>query len=349
MADDSKVIIGVEADTKQADKEFDKLKKKMEQTSSNIQGKMAGSSGASYNAQGAMGGSHESNNTLQTPPNVDDPNNWGKTAGKLFTAEFISRMSKQGVTLIAQAMRSPLTGNDSADMFESVAGGGIDGAVAGAVAGGAFGAKGGIYGALIGLVGGGVGGGLTESKKIQNRKLQEMMNLQQIEMAYQQNKAFGKSGIAENFIDKNLGRTEKLNFYSEQIRNLNHGKNGIFNLYEQMKKLSEEGEGESVEYKRIQDLYNKKMSARLNFELKEFALKTEIPFKKYEASELTDSFAKQGIEIGNQVNVEDLQQQQINVLQRIRDMLQDIVTSTNKRGVESYQNEAMAYRFNLNT
>ena len=127
------------------------------------------------------------------------------------------------------------------------------------------------------------------------------------------------------------------------------GKNGIFNLYEQMKKLSEEGEGESVEYKRIQDLYNKKMSARLNFELKEFALKTEIPFKKYEASELTDSFAKQGIEIGNQVNVEDLQQQQINVLQRIRDMLQDIVTSTNKRGVESYQNEAMAYRFNLNT
>ena len=348
MADDSRVVIGVEADTKQADKEFEKLKKKMEQASSSIQGKVGGGSGVSSNASQG-GGSHESNNTLQTPSNVDDPNNWGKTAGKLFTAEFISRMSKQGVTLIAQAMRSPLTGNDSADMFESVAGGGIEGAVAGAVAGGVFGAKAGIIGALIGAVGGGLFSGLTESKEIQNRKLQEMMNLQQFEMAYQQNKAFGEAGIAENFIDKNLGRTEKLNFYSEQIRNLNHGKNGIFNLYEQMKKLSEEGEGESVEYKRIQDLYNKKMSARLNFELKEFAIKTEIPFKKYEASELTDTFAKQGIEIGNQVNVEDLQQQQINVLQRIRDMLQDIVTSTNKRGVDSYMNEAYAYRFNLNT
>lgn len=348
MADDSRVVIGVEADTKQADKEFDKLKKKMEQASSSIQGKMADSSGASYKAQGAMGGSHDGTN-LQKPSNVDDPNNWGKTAGKLFTAEFISRMSKQGVTLIAQAMRSPLTGNDSANMFESVAGGGIDGAVAGAVAGSAFGAKGGAIGALIGLVGGGLYGGLTQSIEIQNRKLQEMMNLQQSEMAYQQNKAFGKAGIAENFIDNNLGRTEKLNFYSEQIYALNHGKNGIFNLYEQMKKLSEEGEGESVEYKRMQDLYNKKMSTRLNFELKEFALKSEIPFKKYEASELTDSFAKQGIQIGNQVNVEDLQQQQINVLQRIRDMLQDIITSTNKRGVDSYLNEAYAYRFNLNT
>lgn len=348
MADDSRVVIGVEADTKQADKEFDKLKKKMEQASSSIQGAMGGSN-VSNNAQGAMGGSHESFNTLQTPSNVDDPNNWGKTAGKLFTAEFISRMSKQGVTLIAQAMRSPLTGNDSADMFESVAGGSIDGAVAGAMAGGAFGAKGGAIGALIGLVGGGLVGGFNEYIEIQNRKLQEMMNLQQSEMAYQQTKAFGKSGIAENFIDKNLGRNEKLNFYNEQINALNHGKNGIFNLYEQMKKLSDEGEGESVEYKRIQDLYNKKMSMRLNFELKEFALKSEIPFKKYEASELTDSFAKQGIQIGNQVNVEDLQQQQINVLQRIRDMLQDIVTNTNKRGVDSYMNEAYAYRFNLNT
>ncbi|MBO7223940.1 MAG: hypothetical protein J6V70_07385, partial [Kiritimatiellae bacterium] len=210
MADDSMVVIGVEVDTKQADKEFDKLKKKMEQASSSIQGKMGGASGASNNAQG--GGSHESNNTLQTPSNVEDPNNWGKTAGKLFTAEFISRMSKQGVTLIAQAMRSPLTGNDSADMFESVAGGGIEGAVAGAVAGSAFGAKGGAIGALIGAVGGGLFGGLTQSIEIQNRKLQEMINLQQGEMMYQQNKAFGKAGIAENFIDKNLGRTEKLNF-----------------------------------------------------------------------------------------------------------------------------------------
>ena len=348
MADDSRVVIGVEADTKQADKEFDKLKKKMEQATSNIQGAMGGSS-ASSNAQGAMGGGSQNGTNLQTPSTFDDPNNWGKTAGKLFTAEFIARMSKQGVSLIAQAMRSPVTGNDTADMFESVAGGGIEGAVAGAVAGGALGAKGGVYGAIAGLIGGGLIGFLNSSTEIQNRKIQESVALRQSELGYQQSKAFGEAGIAENFIDKNLGREEKLNFYSEQIRNLNHGKNGIFNLYERMRQLSEEGEGESVAYKRIQDLYNKKMSARLNFELKEFALKTEIPFKKYEASELTDSFAKQGIEIGNQVNVEDLQQQQINVLQRIRDMLQDIVTSTNKRGVDSYMNEAYAYRFNLNT
>lgn len=347
MADDSKVIIGVTADTKQADKEFDKLKKKMEQTGANIQGKVGAGTpqGASGNApQGST-----NSNKFDTPSNVDDPNNWGKTAGKLFTAEFISRMSKQGVTLIAQAMRSPITGNDSADMFASIAGGAIDGAVAGAVAGGAFGAKGGPIGALIGGLGGGLLGGATEYIDIRNRKLQEIMSLQQSELGYQQSKAFGKAAFAENFIDKNLGRTEKLNFYNEQISNLNHGKDGIFNLYEQMKKLSEEGEGDSVEYKRIQELYNKKMSSRLNLELKEFALKSEIPFKKYEASELTDSYAQRGIQIGNQVNVEDLQQRQIDVLQRIRDMLQDIVTNTNKRGVESYQNEAMAYRFNLNT
>lgn len=348
MAEDSKVIIGVQADTKQADKEFDKLKKKMEQTGANIQGKIGGAGGAGSSGGNAPQGSADSNK-LETPSKVDDPNNWGKTAGKLFTAEFISRMSKQGVTLIAQAMRSPITGNDSADMFASIAGGGIDGAVAGAVAGGAFGAKGGLIGALIGVLGGGALGGAGEFINIRNRKLEEAFKLQQSELTYQQSKAFGQSAFVENFIDKNLGRNERLNFYSEQKDNLNHGSNGIFSLYEQMKKLSEEGEGESVEYRRLEELYNKKMSARLNLELKEFALKSEIPFKKYEASELTDSYAQRGISIGNQVNVEDLQQRQIDVLQRIRDMLQDIVTNTNKRGVDSYMNEAMAYRFNLNT
>lgn len=326
---DSSVVIGVTADTKQADKEFDKLKKKMEQTSSNIKSKMGGaSSGASSNAQGG-GASNDNNNTLQMPSNIDDPNNWGKTAGKLFTAEFITRMAKQGVDVIKLAMTDPSTGNDDAETFASAANGGIEGAVAGGLIGGPWGAViGGLYGALM-------GGVIAETKHL--HRIIDEFNQEELKMDAGRigvHTSVGKS--ASQQAESMMTIEERRNFYKQQYDDLQAGENGILQLTNKITRLRLDGEQDSQVYKQLEQIRDAKLALANEYEIKFAQESMRFNFRKYEADDLTDSYAKMGIEIGNQVNVEDLQQRQLDAMQQMKEYLKKIaenMTEMSKVGI----------------
>lgn len=334
MADDSKVIIGVTADTKQADKEFDKLKKKMEQTGANIQGKIGGA-GASQGASGgnAPQGSADSNK-LETPSKVDDPNSWGKTAGKLFTAEFISRMGKQGVDVIRLALTDPSTGNDTADTFAKTATGGIGGGAFGAMVGGV---KGGVIGALFGAIMGGVIAETEHKMRIIDEINQE--SLQRIGGRIGVHTAVGKG--ASQQAESMMSVEERRNFYKQQFVDLQSGENGILQLTMEINKLRLDGEQDSQKYKELAQIRDSKQALANEYEAKYAQESMRFNFKKYEANDLTDSFAKQGIEIGNQVNVEDLQQRQLDAMQQMKDYLKKIaedMTRLNNSGEGNVDN-----------
>ena len=73
------------------------------------------------------------------------------------------------------------------------------------------------------------------------------------------------------------------------------------------------------------------------YELKYAQESLNTPFKMYEANELMDSFAQQGIQIGNQVNVDDLQKRQLDVLTEMKNNAAAIlekITQISNRGAE---------------
>lgn len=330
MADDSKVIIGVEADTKQADKEFDKLKKKMEQTSSNIKGKMGGaSSGVSSNNASPNGGASSGGTNLQTPSSVEDPNNWGKTAGKLFTAEFISRMSKQGADVIRLALTDPSTGNDKAELVGKTIAGAIDGAIFGAMMGKAMmgnngGATGMVVGSLVGSAFNALMSGVIARTEQYHRIIDEMNQeqLQQIGGRVGVHTAVSKG--ASQQAESMMSVEERRAFYKQQWDNLQSGDDGITKLSLRINDLRLSGEKDSLEYKRLSILRDSKLQMANEYEAKYAQESMRFSFKKYEADSLTDSFAKQGIQIGNQVNVADLQQRQLEAMDAMKSYLKTI-------------------------
>lgn len=329
MADgDSRVVIGVEADTKQADKEFDKLKKKMEQTASNIQKKMSGAS-SSGGVSNASQGVSNNNTNLQTPSSVEDPNNWGKTAGKLFTAEFISRMSKQGADVIRLALTDPSTGNDKAELVGKTIAGAIDGAIFGAMMGKAMmgdkgGATGMVGGSLVGSAFNALMSGMIERTEQYHRIIQEM-NQEELQ------RLGGRVGVhtavskgASQQAESMMSVEERRAFYKQQVDNLHSGENGIIQLSMRINQLRLDGEKDSLEYKRLSILRDSKLQMANEYEAKYAQESMRFNFKKYEADSLTDSFAKQGIQIGNQVNVADLQQRQLEAMDAMKSYLKTI-------------------------
>lgn len=337
MADDSKVVIEVSADTKQANKEFDKLKKKMEQTSANIQGKVgAGGAGSSGGAGGAPQGSVDTNKLDSDPQQqqMEDPNNWGKTAGKLFTAEFVTRMAKHGVDVIRLAMTDPSTGNDDADTFAKAATGGIGGAVAGGLVGGPWGA---VIGAAYGTLMGGVTAGIEHYHRIIDEFNQDMLKMSAGRIGV--HTSVGKS--ASQQAESMMSVEERRDFYKQQYYDLMAGENGITQLSMRINALRLDGEQNSQLYKELEQIRDTKLALANEYEVKFAQESMRFNFKKYEADDLTDSYAKMGIEIGNQVNVEDLQQRQLDAMQQMKDYLKKIaegITELNRVGEGSIDN-----------
>lgn len=333
MADnDSRVVIGVEADTKQADKEFDKLKKKMEQTSSNIKSKMGASSGVSSNA--SQSDASSDSNKFESTPQMENPNNWGRTAGKLFTAEFITRLANKGVDMYRLLATDPSTGNDRVDTIASAASGGIEGAAYGAMSGGI---KGGIFGAIFGAAFSGLMAEIEHEKRIQDEFNQ--YELQKLGSRIGVHTAVGKG--ASQQVESMMTLEERRDFYRQQSYDLIGGPNGINHLETRINKLMLDGEKDSQKYKLLAQIRDNKQTLANEYEFKFAQESMRFNFKKYEANDLIDSYAKMGIEIGNQVNVEDLQQRQLDAMQGIKDYLKKIaekMTQMSNSGLDSVYN-----------
>ena len=321
------IIIGVDVDTKEADKELEELKQKIEETSQEIKNDI-GING-STNGGGAPQSS-PNRDKVETPTSLEqDPNSWGKTAGKIFVAEFIGKMSKQGVDVIARALTNPDGGNSKVETFTKASHGAIDGAQAGAMFG--------PWGAAIGGIFGGVMSGI-QAEIGHNLKIIEEFKAEHLQ---QQSENLGKyftfGKMASTQIERNMGSEERQEFYKKQWSDLQSGENGILQLSMKLNNLRMEKKTDTTEYKELEILRNQKKAMANEYELKYAQESLNTPFKMYEANELMDSFAQQGIQIGNQVNVDDLQKRQLDVLTEMKNNAAAIlekITQISNRGAE---------------
>ncbi|MBQ2281248.1 MAG: bacteriocin class II family protein [Kiritimatiellae bacterium] len=320
---DNEVIIGISADTKEAEEKLKELQAKIKEAEAKINAGGGSSNGSPSMPNG--NNSTPSGNSSTTPPASPsgiDPHNWGKTAGKLFTAEFIGKVSKSGIGIIADSFRSADGGNAKVDLAESTATGAAEGVARGAMLGGP-------WGALAGAVVGGAYG-FYEKKMEQLKETIKSFNALEIgREGEQMSKNIGISQIAENLALDRMGRSRRIEHYKQQIGNVTSGSEGIYNLEFRRNQMIYDKKQDTSEFQRISKLLESKKSIYdLNF-ARLFEEKNTTPFKEYQAGELIDSYAQQGITIGNEVNMSDIQDKQLDMLTKINDNLLAWVNKVN--------------------
>lgn len=319
---DNEVIIGISADTKEAEEKLKELQAKIKEAEAKINAGGSGNGSPSMPNGTSSTPSGNSNTATPASPEAIDPNSWGKTAGKLFTAEFISKVSKSGIGIIADSFRSADGGNAKVDLAESTA--------TNAVSGAAFGAMiGGPWGALAGAVVGGAYG-FYEKKMEQLKGTIKSFNALEIRRESEQiSKNIGISQIAENLALDRMGRSRRIEHYNQQIDNVTLGSEGIHSLTLRRDQMIYDKKQDTPEFQRISKLLESKKSIYdLNY-ARLFEEKNTTPFKEYQAGELIDSYAQQGITIGNEVNMSDIQDKQLDMLTKINDNLLAWVNKVN--------------------
>lgn len=378
MADKDKVIVQVDADTKDATNKLNSLKAKLEEASKAIQEKRQGKStkvptfryteedrwtpnGRKRSIedirskvreqiekqrqeetikpdlpQDAPESTKSSDKETGLATDKNSPSDFGKEAGKVFSAVFFAKMAQKGVNLWAVQNRDPLKNNRQTELIQTTASAGIEGALSGGVAGAMLGKYFGPYGALIGGVGGALLGGgsnalasyFTTKKEAEDsdRLARDNLATDRRNFIYQQK--LTKASVADSMFD-NIGmRSARIEHYEQQMQNLRLGRDGIDQLQARLEAMTD-GQQNTPQYHRLQQMLAQKQGQYLEYMQKKEMLEIDQPFKKYEATELNDSYAKQGVFVGNQINIASLQQQQIDYVRNILESVREIVSGVN--------------------
>lgn len=379
MADNDKVIVQVDADTKDATEKLNALKAKLEEASKAIQERRQGKAsrvptfryteedgwtpnGKKRSLEDIRGKIREqiekqkqeeaiTTDTPQEPQGgtkgsdketglaINDsntPSAFGKEAGRIFTAVFFSRMAQRGIDLWATYKRHPLTNNRNIDIAQETLSAAQQGASEtgfyGAQIGARFGVKGAIIGALVGAVGGGVVSGLMgyNKSKTELEKRDELAryNLATDRRSFEYQKRNANASVADSMFDSIGLRSTKIEHYTEQMQNLMTGKDGITDLQQKLERMTD-GRQDTPQYQRLQQMLAQKQSQYLEYQQKQAMLELDQPFKRFESGDLSDSYAKQGVFVGNQVDIGNLQQQQIDYVRNILNAVREIVTGVN--------------------
>lgn len=378
MAYKDKVIVQVDADTKDATNKLNSLKAKLEEASKAIQEKRQGKStkvptfryteedGWTPNGrkrsiedirskvreqiekqrqeetikpdlpQDAPESTKSSDKETGLATDKNSPSDFGKEAGKVFSAVFFAKMAQKGVNLWAVQNRDPLKNNRQTELIQETASAGIEGALSGGVAGAMLGKYFGPYGALIGGVGGALLGGggnalasyFTKTKEAEDTDKLTRYNLATDRRNFIYQQELTKASVADSMFDNVGMRSARIEHYEQQMQNLMGGEDGIEKLQESLLEMAD-GRQNTPQFHRLQQMLAQKQGQYLEYMQKKEMLEIDQPFKKYEATELNDSYAKQGVFVGNQIDIASLQQQQIDYVRNILESVREIVSGVN--------------------
>lgn len=379
MADNDKVIIQIDADTKEATEKLNALKAKLNEASKAIQERRQGKSSkvptfryteedgwtpndrkrSIENIRSKIREQIEKQRqeetikpeTPQDAPertkgsdketglatdNKNAPSDFGKEAGKVFSAVFFAKIAQKGVNLWAVQNRDPLKNNRQTELIQTTASAGIEGALSGGVAGAMLGKTFGPYGALIGGIGGALLGGggnalasyFTTTKENENQDKLTRYNLGTDRRNFIYQQELTKASVADSMFDRIGMRSSKIEHYNQQMQNLMLGKDGIQKLQTRLESMAD-GRQNTPQFHRLQQMLAQKQGQYLEYQQKKEMLEIDQPFKKYEATDFNDSYAQQGIFVGNQIDIGSLQQQQIDYVRNILESVREIVSGVN--------------------
>lgn len=386
MADNDKVIVKVDADTKEATDKLNALRAKLNDASKAIQERRQGKSSKvptfRYTEEDGWTPNdrkrsienirskireqiekqrQEETITPETPQDAPEstkgsnketglatdsknaPSDFGKEAGKVFSAVFFAKMAQKGVNLWATQTRDPLKNNRDIEIAQTTASAGIEGALAGGISGVMLGKYFGPYGALIGGIGGALLGGggngylsyITGKKEAENEDKLARYNLATDRQGFIYQQDLTRASVADSMFDNVGMRSARIEHYKQQMQNLMlTGDDSIRELQNRLQAMTD-GRQNTPEFKRIQNILAQKQGQYLEYQQKKEMLELDQPFKKYEATDFNDSYAQQGIFVGNQIDIGSLQQQQIDYVRKILDSVREIVSGVNAMSQES--------------